>query len=74
MRCVISTGLVSLRCRTGTKNSQFLIPMSSSTRPSYVNWVSRGVIMSTLRSIMIRESSLSDMVPSILLALSGVLV
>ena len=36
---------------------QFLIPINSSMRPSYVNWVRSGVIISTVRSRMMRESS-----------------
>jgi hypothetical protein len=41
---------------------QFLTPMNSSIRPSYVNWVRRGVTISTRRSKMMRESIFSDWV------------
>lgn len=39
---------------------QFLIPISSSMRPSYVSCVNKGVIISTCLSRMMRESILSD--------------
>ena len=42
------------------RNSQFLIPISSSTRPSYVSCVKSGVIISTRRSKTISESILGE--------------
>ena len=39
---------------------QFLIPINSSTRPSYVSCVKSGVIMSTRRSRTISESILDE--------------
>lgn len=39
---------------------QFLRPINSSTRPSYVSCVRRGEIMSTRRSIMTNESTVSE--------------
>ena len=41
-------------------NAQFLTPITSSMSPSYVNWVSSGVTMSTLLSRTIRQSNWSD--------------
>jgi len=41
-------------------NTQFLIPISSSTRPSYVSCVKSGVIISTRRSKTINESILDE--------------
>ena len=38
------------------KDVQFLMPKHSSMRPSYVSWVSSGVIMSAPRSMMMSES------------------
>jgi len=40
----------------GNSTWEFLMPMSSSTRPSYVSCVRSGVIMSTRRSRTIKES------------------
>lgn len=42
------------------ENPQFLIPISSSTRPSYVSCVKSGVIISTRRSKIISESILGE--------------
>lgn len=42
------------------KRSQFLMPSSSSTRPSYVSWVKSGVIMSTRLSMTMRASKLVE--------------
>ena len=41
----------------GQRYLQFLMPITSSMSPSYVSWVSRGVIISTWRSRIIRESN-----------------
>lgn len=38
-------------------HSQFLMPINSSMRPWYVNCVNNGVIISTCRSRIIRESN-----------------
>lgn len=51
------------------KRSQFLMPSSSSARPSYVSWVKSGVIISTRRSMTMRASKLveeSDRVSGVL--------
>lgn len=43
-------------------HAQFLMPTNSSISPSYVNWVRRGVIMSTRRSRIINESTFRETV------------
>ena len=48
-----------LHCFAGY-HVQFLILIISSISPSYVSWVKKGVIISTRRSKIIRQSTLSD--------------
>ena len=49
-----------LSCGEMIGHSQFLIRMTSSISPSYVSWVSSGVIISTRRSIMMSASNASE--------------
>lgn len=58
--CAKTNQCLSSGRRFGPINVQFLTPITSSISPSYVNWVSSGVIISTLRSRTMRQSNWSD--------------
>ena len=59
-RVLFNLLLVFVKTTLPERNLQFLIPISSSTRPSYVSCVKSGVIISTRRSKTINESSLGE--------------